>query len=732
MTRWFAAAIPVVGLSVLLAAAPQQERQLPIFRSNVEAVQIDVVVADKDGNPVKGLTQADFTIFDRGKPQTIATFQEVTHEVEPEAPPALRSVRLDVASNHSAQERRLVVLVLDDLHIWKGRTDRTKDIAHKIIDQLGPESSMAVIFTSGKGTTQVSADPAVLNAAVDSLKGRQSIRRPHPAVDNQRAPHIDPEQSTDSALAAMSAAGLDTLQDFEDNMAEYQTLEKAATLLGGDDVRRKAFVLISEGIGKDLSGLFGPMTPEGDVPQGGTDYINGNTDAFAQSSMANFPQLHEIAIIQMMEAMRRGNVATYAIDPRGLVTSGDLLKECFPPPPGMIDDPCSHGLTDFDSPVRQAQHALSQISVASGGFAVTNTNDFTGGVQKIVEDLDHYYLVGFYPAESNGKGYRRLDVRIAGHPEYTLRFRHGYQPGGAAPPPKNADPMVSLSAGVLPQADLPLRLAAVALPEPGGSARVTYTLEVTTPWRELVEPDHKIRDTIGYDMLVVDENKSKVRSVAGLQGRLTLGVNPNAGTPPPTVSYEINDGVDLAPGRYELRVSALSKKLDKGGSVYLDFDVPSFASEAVAIGGIAIGYADGPRLPVVPALSSAAASAGAGVPARGAARGAARGPVRAAVPAPAGPTLPFAPTVDREFARSDTLRIYVPGWVRDLHRQATLTLEIVGDGDRPVSTLHVPFADGRADTTLALQTLPPGAYVLRATISDGVNSATHQTGFAVR
>jgi hypothetical protein len=288
----------------------------------------------------------------------------------------------------------------------------------------------------------------------------------------------------------------------------------------------------------------------------------------------------------------------------------------------------------------------------------------------------------------------------------------------------------------LPQADLPLRLAAVALPETGASARVAYALEVTTPWRDLLEADHKIRDTIGYEMLVVDENKSRVRSVEGLQGRLTLGLNPNGGAPPPTVSYEITDGVDLAPGRYELRVSALSTKLDKGGSVYLDFDVPNFASDPVAIGGIAIGYASGPRVPILPPFASVAtrgASPLSNIPARGGVAPAGRVPPSAATVAPAAapPALPFAPTVDREFARTDMLRIYVPGWIRDSHRQATLTLEIIAAG-RPVSTLHVPFADGHAETTLALQPLGPGAYVLRATLSDGVSSAMHQTGFAVK
>ena len=48
---------------------------------------------------------------------------------------------------------------------------------------------------------------------------------------------------------------------------------------------------------------------------------------------------------------------------------------------------------------------------ASGGFAITNTNDFTKGLSRIIDDLDHYYLLGFYPDDPQGGGYRRLDVK---------------------------------------------------------------------------------------------------------------------------------------------------------------------------------------------------------------------------------------------------------------------------------------------------------------------------------
>ena len=47
-----------------------------------------------------------------------------------------------------------------------------------------------------------------------------------------------------------------SVQQFFDNMTQYKTLEDAARILGSDDARRKAFVLVSEGIGKDLTGVF--------------------------------------------------------------------------------------------------------------------------------------------------------------------------------------------------------------------------------------------------------------------------------------------------------------------------------------------------------------------------------------------------------------------------------------------------------------------------------------------
>jgi VWFA-related protein len=637
------------------------------------------------------LKQSDFTILDRKKPQSIAAFQEIDHDRSADlySMPLVRVARLDVANNQASKSGPIVVMVVDDLHIYRERTDTARKIARSVVEQLGPGTSMAVLFTSGEHSTQVTNDRAALAAAVDTLKGRQSVRRPHPAIDALRGGSLDPEMDAAKMNQIISANQDARVQDFVENMAQYNTLRDAAALLGGGgDLRRKAFVLISEGIGKDLSGIFEAM---------GERY-------------SNRPLYHEMALLDAMESMRRANVATYAIDPRGKVDSTNLSRECFPPP--RLGDPCTEG---WGNVVRQAQHGLEFISEASGGFAVTNTDDFTSGLGRIVNDLDHYYLVGFYPSDTKGKDYRPIEVQIAGHPDWTMHYRHGYMPGGKPPTAKNADPLVNLSAGILANADLPLRLDAIALPGSGDQARIVLALEVSAPRRDLQSPDGTVHDTLKYEVLIVDEKKAKVRSVGGLEGRVTLSPTRPGEPPPDTVTYQVTHVVDVKPGQVEFRVSALSAKVAKGGSVYLDVDVPTFHTAAMTLGGIAISYADGARVAVAPTVIA------------GVARGAQ--PAASATPA-----LPFAPTLDRAFSASDTLRVYAEGTVRST-AGLVASLDIVNAGGKVVASHSPSFTSSdrvRISGDVLLRGLPPGPYLLRLTLSGVGQKAVRESGFTVR
>jgi hypothetical protein len=355
-------------------------------------------------------------------------------------------------------------------------------------------------------------------------------------------------------------------------MTQYKTLQDAARILGADVVARKAFVLLSEGIGKDLTGMF-----------------EGSGTPCQAQALSMCPCYHDLALSDMMESLRRANVTTYAIDPRGHVAPQDLAIEAFPDlVTGLNDDPATGGFR-WNNPIRQAQDGLTIMAEATGGFAVTDTNDFTSGLQRIIEDLDHYYLLGFYPSEPQGKGYRPLQVKVPGHPEWLLRFRKGYRPGGPPTVMTNDDPLVALAAGVLPKTELPLRLFATAFPATRRLALVAAALEIAAPAKALLNPvDGKLHDEVSYGVLVVDDRRTKVTSRTNLAARIALKPRSSGEDMPDSVSYQIPMALELAPGKYQLRASAVSARLGKGGSVYLTVDVPDFSKDALGIAGFTL------------------------------------------------------------------------------------------------------------------------------------------------
>lgn len=65
---------PLLLFLVALAAAPSAVLAQETFRSEVDLVHFSVVVTDRQGIPITGLTAEDFSVTERGKAQTIKFF----------------------------------------------------------------------------------------------------------------------------------------------------------------------------------------------------------------------------------------------------------------------------------------------------------------------------------------------------------------------------------------------------------------------------------------------------------------------------------------------------------------------------------------------------------------------------------------------------------------------------------------------------------------------------------
>jgi len=107
-------------------APPAQQPQQPTFRVQVDYVEVDVVVTDRQGNLVRDLKKEDFQVFEDGKAQTINTFTHVDIPIE-RADTTLvdpRPLEPDVRTNERPFDGRVYVMVIDDLHTRFGRTQR--------------------------------------------------------------------------------------------------------------------------------------------------------------------------------------------------------------------------------------------------------------------------------------------------------------------------------------------------------------------------------------------------------------------------------------------------------------------------------------------------------------------------------------------------------------------------------------------------------------------------------
>jgi VWFA-related protein len=159
----------IVGLA-MLGARGQQPASDPqaTFRTGVDLVQVDVSVLDEDRKPVRGLTAADFTIEEDGKPRPVAAFGAVSLPPRPPDPTVawMREIAPDVVANTVPRDGRLVVIVIDhtiplDNMVWVRRT------AEAAVDQLGPGDLAAVIFTTVGVPQNFTANRSLLIAAIN-------------------------------------------------------------------------------------------------------------------------------------------------------------------------------------------------------------------------------------------------------------------------------------------------------------------------------------------------------------------------------------------------------------------------------------------------------------------------------------------------------------------------------------------------------------------------------------
>jgi hypothetical protein len=235
-------------------------------------------------------------------------------------------------------------------------------------------------------------------------------------------------------------------------------------------------------------------------------------------------------------------------------------------------------------------------------------------------------------------------------------------------------------------------------------ARVVCALEVSLPEGVSDRAPGPNDGTLEYSVIAVDLKKGK--SVKQFTDMARVLTHPPVSSG--VVTIQLPAVLTLPPGEYQLRASATIGALGTGGSVYLAFDVPDLQRGPLVMSSVIIGYSDGGRMTDGAALSRT----------------------------PDASPLPFAPSLDRVFRATDSLRVYFEAVSRPTTSVRAL-VDLLDATGRVVRSIGVPIVSSRerqiADVAVSLSGLPAGSYVLRAMVTGQSGQTVHRDiGFAIR
>jgi VWFA-related protein len=575
----------------MLAPAPASSapEEPPRFPAQAEIVTVDVVVRDRDGKPVPGLTRDDFVVKEDGRTQTITAFEEVDAAVPFLFSPVARGSR--VATNVSPPPtRRTFAIVFDDVHVGDLNLERAKRAVEEFASRQVVAGDRLALFTVSDGrywaTTRGAADAAWLDA-LDGIRSHQRLKSsPACTITHYEANRI--EEFADCVVCEMVARRLGALGCTEHGLDCTRVHgncgsgdSAGAGRPGGPPPRTGPLpnwmpVVETRAIGRpnlDRSLLMLREVARSLAPLPGRKQLVLVTEGFvADPTLAGFRQVREQAA--------RANVAIHFLDARGLSAMPEFLSAAGG----------RGAVTGRDLALTLAlwplESAGSKALAEETGGRVLQTNDLVAGLAEVVDESRVTYLLGYEPTNTRRDGrYRRLKVEAL-RPGLEVRARGGYfaEKGKR----KNPAPEPSLVERVLGSpfdADgIPLRLAAYVMgeaplqgPVPKTGIEVLVAGEVrldafairVKDGRTVAEPKLKLFAT------------SRTRETHESEWSLEVALTPRAeGAAPGEPWHPFLTRIAMGPGDHRARLVVESG--GRVGSVTTDFVVPESTEERLS------------------------------------------------------------------------------------------------------------------------------------------------------
>ena len=520
------------------------------LRVSTEIVLVNVVARDKRGNPIQDLKPGDFTVYEDGKKQDIASFDFEKVDEMVLAGAAGQTVTgatgggglLGSKQQKSldARDRRLMLMFFDFSAMEPDDIDRAVNAGKKYIQtKMEPADMVAMmsLATNLKLDQDFTDDKAKILATLSSYNSTEG-------------------QGFENGLGGSSEGAAETSGSYTPDDTDYNTFSADRKLLALESV----------------------MQAMGKIPQKKSliYFSNGIT----QSGVDN-----QSALRAATAAAVRANVSIYPVDVRGL--------SAFPPG-GQAQSASLHGQSAYSGASvlndlngnDASQETLYTLAADTGGKAFMDTNDLSGVFTQVQKDTSAYYVLGYTSTNHLKDGhFRRLKVQL-NRADVKLEYRAGYYADRDYLHMKQTDREAQLEdelAADLSETDVAVYAGAAYFRQDDSHYYLAVSLVIPGSQIPFVEEKNKDSATIDIIGQVLEGGKFPV---GRLRDTVKLAVDSTQQIRRKNVQY--NTGFLLAPGNYHLKFVVRENQTGRMGSFETDVRIPDLRKAPMRMSSVVL------------------------------------------------------------------------------------------------------------------------------------------------
>jgi VWFA-related protein len=562
-------------------AARAQEKKADkdqVVRLKAELFEVRAVVTDKRGKLIDNLGVEDFELLENNRPQRIEFFSK-ERLPQPAAVPSTANRPGISDSNPSRATKapgRTVALFVDTLHLTQTSRMRVKQTLRQFIQEQLTDNDLAAVIVSGGQMglfNQFTRDRRLLLYAVDKLAvGGQAVTgsnfTPYIAAAVQRG-------EPDALRVALEILRVEENLEVPPRMAEPLVRARARAVLQQAGYWRKAMLVTLRETVKRMA----------DYP--GQRIVALVTDGFSLTEDSGSYDTAELN--QVISRANASGVVIYSVSAKGLM------------PPAMSDAsnrfPTSPTLFSYLSgSERDLEQGMNALAKDTGGEAFFNSNDMKGLLKKALDNNELYYSLAYYPSsEGEGKDkYRKITLRVKGHPDYNVRAQKGYLASDLKPDPALAEQspqrrLVQAMVAPLPTTTIGVSVSADFFESDADDRQATVQVHIDAAALEFKQQEGKASFDLDVAVFLIDSagklansDSNTVRGSLTPEGLAVAKVN----------GLRYTARLALKPGIYQARVGVRENGTERIGTAAALVEIPDLKKNKPTMSGLFISAAE--------------------------------------------------------------------------------------------------------------------------------------------